>query len=171
MAAYVSILVHELGHALVARRYGIEGEIHLNWFGGKVEMIDAFHSGRQKALVYLAGPLAQLALALLIVTVLLLVSTTVDWKFSEYEFKTITTKDGQLEFVSVWNPTPFAHLIYTGIILLLMNVGWPLFNLLPLPYLDGEIILRELLGGKGATPKKPPWQMDPNWWKRPKRDV
>jgi stage IV sporulation protein FB len=56
LVVLVSILVHELGHALAGRRYGATPEIRLHGFGGMAVM----HGGRfnrpQSILVSAAGP-------------------------------------------------------------------------------------------------------------------
>jgi hypothetical protein len=49
--------------------------------------------------------------------------------------------------------------------LLFMNVAWPLFNLLPIPPLDGGQVLKEILNWYRFG-DAPPWQQDPNWWKQ-----
>ena len=61
----LSILLHELGHALAARRYGIEvGGIELWLLGGLARMRPARTPGAEFA-VAVAGPLVSLALVLL----------------------------------------------------------------------------------------------------------
>lgn len=59
-----SILVHELSHALVARRSGLRVEaISLSLFGGLAHMVDDPRTPRQAWRVAAAGPAASLALA------------------------------------------------------------------------------------------------------------
>lgn len=56
-----SVLLHELGHALMARRLGVQiAGIELNFFGGVAKMVSAFNSARDEILVSLAGPLVSL---------------------------------------------------------------------------------------------------------------
>ena len=62
---FASIVLHELGHAVVARRYGIPIEgITLFLFGGVAEMQDEAHEARSEFLMAIAGPLMSLFLAL-----------------------------------------------------------------------------------------------------------
>ena len=72
----ISILLHELGHALAARRYGIEvGGIELWLLGGLARMKPARTPGAEFA-VAVAGPAVSLALVLL---GLALGATVLDW--------------------------------------------------------------------------------------------
>lgn len=71
---FVSILVHELGHAIVARRFGLRvGGIYIHGFGGHVTTRGE-RTARQQLLVSLAGPGAGLLLGV----PLLAVASSVD---------------------------------------------------------------------------------------------
>ena len=77
LAMLISIVVHELGHALMFRRYRIQSHVVLYHFGG-LAIPDSMDSmagyGRssryQQLMVSVAGPLAQLLLALLVILAL-----------------------------------------------------------------------------------------------------
>lgn len=62
---FSSVLLHELGHALVARRFqlAISG-IDLHLFGGTAKMAEPPRSPREEMLVAIAGPVVSLALGL-----------------------------------------------------------------------------------------------------------
>ena len=53
---FVSILVHELGHALTARWYGWEPWITLHSFGGLASYRPTFHDPTSRIVITLAGP-------------------------------------------------------------------------------------------------------------------
>lgn len=61
---FVSIVLHELSHALVARRYGLRIDgITLFIFGGVAEMRDEPNNAKTEFMMAIAGPLASVALA------------------------------------------------------------------------------------------------------------
>lgn len=109
---FFSILVHEMGHALVGRRLGLEPkQVVLHGFGGLCEY---GRSPRAREGFYssAAGPLAGLALGAVAFALLLAV-------------------DGRV-------PEPVPWLISN---LLRLTVFWSLFNLLPMWPLDGGHVL------------------------------
>jgi Zn-dependent protease len=62
--AFGSVLVHELGHALVARRLNVHvSGIELSFFGGAAKMVDMPRSARHEIAIAAAGPIVSLALA------------------------------------------------------------------------------------------------------------
>jgi len=109
---FFSILVHEMGHALVGRRLGLNPrQVVLHGFGGLCEY---GRSPRAREGFYssAAGPLAGLALGLVAGVILLLI-------------------DGRV-------PQPVPWLVGS---LLRLTVFWSLFNLLPMWPLDGGHVL------------------------------
>lgn len=61
---FSSVLLHELGHALVARRFDLPiSGIDLHLFGGAAKMAAAPRSPREEVLIALAGPAVSLALS------------------------------------------------------------------------------------------------------------
>lgn len=120
--AFVSILVHELGHALAYRLFGSWSAISLHGFGGYAEADVAPRAAWQRMLVSLAGPLAGFALFGLTYAVAFSVA-------------------GAGLNVYVLNAIKF---------MLWINLFWSLFNLLPVLPLDGGNVLRELLAVFGV---------------------
>src|SRR3954447_23253318 len=65
LAFYVSLVLHELGHALVARREGIEVErIDLWFFGGLAQLASHPRSPGAEFAVAIAGPVVTLLVAI-----------------------------------------------------------------------------------------------------------
>jgi stage IV sporulation protein FB len=59
-----SVLLHELGHALVARRYGVHvSGIELSFFGGAAKMVEMPRSADHEIAIAAAGPAVSLMLA------------------------------------------------------------------------------------------------------------
>jgi Zn-dependent protease len=64
VVTFASVLVHELGHAVVARRRGVRiGGIELQFFGGVANIITPPRSARDEMLIAAAGPAVSLMLA------------------------------------------------------------------------------------------------------------
>ena len=124
----VSIVAHELGHALLARQYGVQPFVVLYQFGGLTYMPGARFTRGQSILVSLAGPAAGFAAFLVVHTArYLLVSSGND------DLLYAPTQAGLITQEAVRD-------------LLWINGAWTLFNLLPIQPLDGGQVLREVLG-------------------------
>lgn len=140
----VSLLVHELGHALAYRFFGQSAHVVLYQFGG-LAIPDAW--GRrhlrplQRLLVSAAGPLAQLLFAAVIVAGLKLAGRAVPLPVTAL-IVPLGLHEGE------WFESPFVAALV--VFLLNVNVFWPLFNLVPVPPLDGGQIVREGLSAAGV---------------------
>ena len=120
LAGFLSILVHELGHASAGRYFGKPSRIVLIAFGGYASFYNGNpRSGWRSLLMVLAGPAAGFTFALL----LYVSNQSVGW-----------ARPGG--HPAVW----FLYLIS-----LTINIVWSVFNLLPIWPLDGGRALRELL--------------------------
>ena len=115
VAVLVSVLVHELGHALVQRAFGGTPEIVLYALGGYASAPGVRDSWWRQVLISLAGPLAGFALAGLV-------------------FAGVSATGG---------PQTRLGRIAVGD-LLWINVWWGVLNLAPVWPLDGGRIAREL---------------------------
>ncbi|MCA9667933.1 MAG: site-2 protease family protein [Myxococcales bacterium] len=66
LVAFTSVLAHELGHALVARRLGVGvSGIDLHFFGGAAKLSSMPKSSRDEVLIAAAGPAVSFAIAAL----------------------------------------------------------------------------------------------------------
>lgn len=147
---FVSILVHELGHAFLQRRYGGHPWITLYSFGGLASCDDCDRSPRSQILISLAGPVAGFLLA---VAVFLLVRVTghkigllgrsaeLDWD----ALGIVAAIRQPLVLFSVYFE-PFASKGVNVAVadLLQVNILWGVINLFPIYPLDGGRIAREL---------------------------
>lgn len=62
--AFASVLLHELGHALVARKLGVRvSGIELGFFGGAAKMVELPRTANHELAIAAAGPAVSLALA------------------------------------------------------------------------------------------------------------
>jgi Zn-dependent protease len=125
---FASILLHELGHALAARREGIEvSGIDLFFFGGVMKMSSDTRSPGQEFRIALAGP----AVTFLIVVVAALICTALmGWD----QFVHTATLDD-----TILHPTAFDLWLS---FMVSMNVLLLVFNLIPAFPLDGGRIAR-----------------------------
>jgi stage IV sporulation protein FB len=116
LAGFISILVHELGHALTARRYGANVGIVLQAFGGYAAYSGVRMSRKQSFLITAAGPAIQIALGAAVLGLLLAL------------------------------PEMNNHGEYFLHILAFISFAWAIINLLPVLPLDGGQMLNALLG-------------------------
>ncbi len=66
LGLFLSVLLHELGHALAARRFGVETKRITLWLLGGVAQLERIpREPKKELLIALAGPLVSFALALL----------------------------------------------------------------------------------------------------------
>ncbi len=139
---FVSLLVHELGHAFAMRYFGLDASIVLYAGGGLAQRETVRFGSRsfgvalgpaQDVAISLAGPLAGFALALLVML-------------------GVTAAGGSILMpTSLLNPAPNAILPFgIGILdsvvnaLLWANIFWGLVNLAPVLPLDGGQVARRL---------------------------
>lgn len=144
-AMFVSILVHELGHAFTMRYFGESPQVVLYLMGGLAisggSASSLNYGGRHRSrlsqiIISAAGPAAGFLLAGWVVALLLATGGGVVFAGQIIPFIT-----------GVSNPYLYALVFY----LLLINVLWGLINLLPVYPLDGGQIARELLVGKNPS--------------------
>lgn len=63
LCAFASVLLHELGHALVARHFGVRvSGIELSFFGGAAKMVELPRTANHEVAIAAAGPAVSLAL-------------------------------------------------------------------------------------------------------------
>jgi Zn-dependent protease len=121
LSMFACVVLHELGHALTARRFGIEtADITLYPIGGVARLRRIPRAPGAELLIALAGPAVNFAIA----GVLLALRLT--------------------RVLDIFAPPWMGALLWD---LLLMNLGLGVFNLLPAFPMDGGRVLRALLSG------------------------
>jgi Zn-dependent protease len=140
VAVFVSILVHELGHAVLQRYYGGHPRITLYGLGGLAVCDDCDRSPRSQILISLAGPVAGFLLAALVVAIL---AATGHFRGFRWDLMPIDWVPFDIEY---WRTNDKPSLRDAAIgDLLWVNIFWGLINLLPIYPLDGGRVARELL--------------------------
>lgn len=135
------VLLHELGHSMMAREYGLRvRDITLVPFGGIAHIEQMPSRPRAEAMISLAGPLVNLAIVFLLLPILL-VTGLINGDSSIQDFARFGLTDASLT----------GYLFY----LILASLTLGIFNLLPAFPMDGGRILRAgvtpLAGRQGAT--------------------
>lgn len=133
---FVSILIHELGHSLTMRRYGIDSYIVLHMMGGLAIPSSSrrWNIGwLQQVLISLAGPVAGFLLAGLVIVAAVSSGGTVvmTWFLKVIPLPRVFVPGGWMEN-------------YVAGTMLWVNVFWGLINLLPVNPLDGGHISRHI---------------------------
>lgn len=121
-AGFISILVHELGHAFMMRKYGRQPQIVLHGMGGVAMSSGAPLSRGQSIAMTFAGPLIQLVL----------------WALAYFILK-------QVGDAGNFPTTQSYQFVY---FLMKISFFWAVINLIPINPLDGGQILASLVGPK-----------------------
>lgn len=118
-AGFLSILIHELGHALTIRKFGLPTAITLQAFGGYATFPAGKLTRQQSFMVTAAGPAVQFALGVLLIVLA----------------RNIAIPEGSLFL-------PFlSNLIW-------VSIAWSILNCLPVYPMDGGQMLAAILGPK-----------------------
>lgn len=133
-AVFVSILVHEMGHAFAARWYGWEPWITLHGFGGLASYRPTYRSPAAQIIISLAGPGAGFLLAALVVGLIAASGHRLMFGWPDFVLPVI------------FEPFKSDALNWLLIDLLYVNIFWGLVNLLPIFPLDGGQISVEAFG-------------------------
>jgi Zn-dependent protease len=116
LGLFLSVVIHELGHSIVARLYGVEVRSITLWLLGGMAQFDQMPRQRgAEAVVAVAGPVT----SLLVAAGLFFVAAAVPWHYTAARFS----------LTYLWQ----------------MNLVLAIFNMLPALPLDGGRVMRSLL--------------------------
>ncbi len=118
---FVSIMVHELGHAIAYRAFRVPSSIVLYAFGGLTIPVGGVMGRWNRILVYLAGPAA----GFLLWGILYATNSASGWGL----------ENGREVLI-----------LYASLVA--VNLYWGIFNLIPVFPLDGGQVCRELCDGR-----------------------
>lgn len=142
---FISILVHELGHALAFRRYGLSSQIVLHFAGGLTVPESTYWGSRwanvalgpnQNLFISLAGPVAGFLLAVLVMAGVVLAGGSI-----------LTSRLLGVIPLPAMALLPFGGNVLSMFVtaLLWVNLFWGVINLMPVHPLDGGSVIRNIL--------------------------
>lgn len=120
LAGFLSVLVHEMGHALMIRKYNLPTQVVLTTLGGYATYPSGVLTRKKSFLVTAAGPLIQLVFGGMV--------------FAAVFF--LPDQGGRLDLFFLY--------------LIVISIVWALFNCLPIYPLDGGQMLAAILGPRRA---------------------
>lgn len=163
LAIFSGILVHELGHALAFRRYGVSPRIALTMMGGYAteNQFDVWNlSGggfgrhrtpQQQIAISAAGPAAGFLLAAVVIGLVFLLGGWIDFQLA-YGFLPywwVELQAGEPYFFQYPRLIDYpsnTDLLYVLVdAFLFVNIYWGILNLMPVYPLDGGNIAREVM--------------------------
>lgn len=143
VAAFVALLVHELGHGFLGRRLiDKQMEIRLSFLGGRCSTTSDLGANLKRShvlLTVLGGPLAGVLWVLLLGGAVCVVAGSLPagaelcWRMLRGEVP--------MEYAGICPPLLLLLMVY----LLQISVTWTLLNLLPIFPLDGGLLMHEVL--------------------------
>ena len=144
-AVFISILIHELGHALAFRRYGLSSQIILHFAGGLTVPESTYWGSRwanvalgpnQEIFISLAGPGSGFIFAALIMIAVVVSGGSI-----------FTARLLGIIPLPAFATLPFGGNILSSLVttLLWVNIFWGLINLMPVYPLDGGNVARYIL--------------------------
>ncbi|MEL7021057.1 MAG: site-2 protease family protein [Bacteroidota bacterium] len=138
LALFACVILHEFGHALTARRYGVETrDIIISPIGGVARLQKLPEDPWHEFLIAVAGPLVNIAIALLLLPYLYWLAAQNAESVGELLARVAYNFPDKLQFRDYFIPA-----------LVSLNVTLAIFNLVPAFPMDGGRILRSLLALK-----------------------
>jgi len=148
MALFTCVLLHEYGHSLTARRYGVQTQdIILTPIGGIARLERMPEKPLQEFLVALAGPMVNVVIALLLFGLGWVLFRDERWEIFKWFMEQQLNLSNSEETVDVISESGIetTGLLFYLPILVATNVALVVFNLIPAFPMDGGRIFRALL--------------------------
>ncbi len=147
IALFGCVLLHEYGHSLTARRYGVETkDIILTPIGGIARLERMPEKPMQEFLVAIAGPMVNVVIAALLFGISMLIFDNERWELFKYFLKNqlFLGSDDSGDVMEESGIAMSGILFYLPV-LVATNIGLVVFNLIPAFPMDGGRIFRSLL--------------------------
>jgi Zn-dependent protease/predicted transcriptional regulator len=160
IALFLCVLLHEYGHSLTARRYGVETkDIILTPIGGIARLERMPEKPIQEFLVAIAGPMVNVAIAILLFGVSMLIFTGERWEVFQWFLQNQFSFSGGEDTGEVMEDTGVAMsgLMFYLPVLVATNIGLVVFNLIPAFPMDGGRIFRALLAMRIGRVRATKW--------------
>jgi Zn-dependent protease len=139
ISLFACVLLHEFGHALTARYYGVSTrDIILSPIGGVARLDKLPENPIHEFMVAIAGPMVNVLISLVVSVLVILVSEKGRLQLYNY-FSAAINPQGNHFAVEVNNLESFLF------VLIALNIILALFNMLPAFPMDGGRVLRSLL--------------------------
>lgn len=163
VALFACVLLHEFGHSLMARRFGVETQdIILTPIGGIARLERMPEKPRQELLVAIAGPAVNVVIAILLFLVckFIFFAGEVEWwyfKSSVQDMLRLKTGSGDAEIILEDSGLHLPTWMFMLPLLMVINITMVLFNMIPAFPMDGGRVLRALLAMRFGRVKATKW--------------
>lgn len=148
---FACVLLHEFGHSLMARRYGVNTQdIILTPIGGVARLERMPENPKQELMVAIAGPMVNVVIAaiILLISKYLVFNTDISWwifKANVSEWLSLSSEPNSDASIALDSGVKISDIAMTLPHLLVINVMMVVFNLIPAFPMDGGRVLRALL--------------------------
>jgi Zn-dependent protease len=160
VALFCCVLLHEYGHSLTARRYGVETkDIILTPIGGIARLERMPEKPIQEFLVAIAGPMVNVVIAVLLFFLSMLIFTGERWEFFQWFLQNqFSFSDGEdPSVVMEESGIKMSSLMFYLPVLVATNVALVVFNMIPAFPMDGGRIFRALLAMRIGRVRATKW--------------
>lgn len=150
MSLFVCVLLHEYGHALAARRYGVKTQdIVLMPIGGVARLEKMPDKPMQEFVVAIAGPMVNVVIAILLILGIWLLT---DPAYIELMANLVISAEEGNEIIEEAG-IQIPQTLQFAINLAILNIVLVVFNMIPAFPMDGGRVFRALLSMKTGRPK------------------